>query len=155
MMREPAYALLKKPAAMPLKGRKVLVLGLGDSGLSVANWVAAQGGSPRVADTRAVPPRRKDFTGELHTGKFKASLLKDIDLVCISPGLSLEEEVVQAAVMRNIPVAGDIELFAWAARGKRLAVTGTNGKSTVTALTGHLLRSAVERHRVGEEFERV
>jgi len=142
MMREPAYALLKKPSAVPLKGKKVLVLGLGDTGLSAANWVAAQGGEARVADTRKVPPRANDLKGELHTGKFKAALLKDIDLVCISPGLSLEEELVQAAVAKNIPVVGDIELFAWAVKEKVLAITGTNGKSTVTALAGHLLRSA-------------
>jgi UDP-N-acetylmuramoylalanine--D-glutamate ligase len=146
MMREPAFSLLKKPSAMKLKGRRVLVLGLGDTGLSVANWVAREGGAVRAADTRAAPPRKKDFDGDLHTGKFKVSLLKDIDLLCISPGLSLEEEVVQTAIAKNIPVVGDIELFAWAVRGKnagkRLAVTGTNGKSTVTALTGHLLRSA-------------
>ena len=142
MMREPAFSLLKKPAAIPLKGKRVLVLGLGDTGLSVANWVEQEGGMVRAADTRAAPPRRNDFAGELHTGKFKSSLLKDIDLVCISPGLSLQEELIQAAVAKDIPVVGDIELFAWAAKGKVLAVTGTNGKSTVTALTGHLLRSA-------------
>ncbi len=142
MMREPAFSLLGKPSAVPLKGKKVLVLGLGDTGLSAANWVASEGGVVRAADTRAAPPRKKDFSGELHSGKFKASLLKDIDLVCISPGLSLEEEVIQAALAKGIPVVGDIELFAWAAAGKVLAVTGTNGKSTVTALTGHLLRSA-------------
>ena len=142
MMREPAFSLLKPPAPMALKGKRVLVLGLGDTGLSVATWVESEGGIVRAADTRAVPPRRKDFPGELHTGKFKASLLKDVDLVCISPGLALQEEVIQAAVAKNIPVAGDIELFAWTARGKKLAVTGTNGKSTVTALTGHLLRTA-------------
>jgi UDP-N-acetylmuramoylalanine--D-glutamate ligase len=146
MMREPAYALLGTPAAMPLKGRKVLVLGLGDTGLSVADWVTREGGTVRAADTRAVPPRMRDFAGELHAGKFEQSLLSDIDLVCISPGLSLREEVVQAAIARNIPVVGDIELFAWSVAGKNagktLAVTGTNGKSTVTALAGHLLRSA-------------
>ena len=142
MMREPAFSLLGKPSAVPLKGKKVLVLGLGDTGLSAANWVASEGGVVRAADTRAAPPRKKDFSGELHSGKFKASLLKDIDLVCISPGLSLEEEVIQAALAKGIPVVGDIELFAWAAAGRVLAVTGTNGKSTVTALTGHLLRSA-------------
>ena len=142
MMREPAYSLLRKPAAMPLKGKRVLVLGLGDTGLSVANWVEREGGVARAADTRAVPPRRGDFAGEFHAGKFKASLLKDVDLVCISPGLSLEEGLIQTALARSIPVVGDIELFAWSARGKVIAVTGTNGKSTVTALTGHLLRSA-------------
>jgi len=142
MMREPPFSLLRKPAAMKLPGRRVLVLGLGDTGLSVANWVASEGGIVRAADTRAAPPRQKDFPGELHTGKFKPSLLQGVDLVCISPGLSLEEEVIQAALAKDIPVVGDIELFAWAVRGKVLAVTGTNGKSTVTALTAHLLRSA-------------
>jgi len=146
MMREPAFSLLKQPSPMNLQGRRVLVLGLGDTGLSVANWVDSEGGIVRAADTRAAPPRKKDFSGDLHTGKFKASLLKDIDLVCVSPGLSLQEELIQAALAKNIPVVGDIELFAWAARGKSsstvLAVTGTNGKSTVTALIGHLLRSA-------------
>jgi UDP-N-acetylmuramoylalanine--D-glutamate ligase len=142
MMREPAFSLLRKPSAMKLRGKQVLVLGLGDTGLSVANWVRSKGGIVRAADTRAAPPREKEFSGELHTGKFSVSLLQDVDLVCISPGLSLQEELIQTALARNIPVVGDIELFAWFAEGKVLAVTGTNGKSTVTALTGHLLRAA-------------
>jgi len=143
MMREPAFSLLKKPAPVALRGKRVLVLGLGDTGLSVVNWVKRQEGSVRIADTRSAPPHGEKLAGEeIHTGKFKTSLLKDIDLVCISPGLSLEDEIVQAASAKNIPVLGDIELFAWQATGKRIAVTGTNGKSTVTALAGHLLRSA-------------
>jgi UDP-N-acetylmuramoylalanine--D-glutamate ligase len=146
MMREPAFSLLKKPSAMTLRDKRVLVLGLGDTGLSVANWVKSEGGIVRAADTRTAPPRKKDFSGELHAGRFKASLLKDIDLVCISPGISLEEDVIQAALAKDIPVVGDIELFAWAVgeenAGKVIAITGTNGKSTVTALAGHLLRSA-------------
>ena len=145
-MREAAFSLLKMPAPMQLRGKRVLVLGLGDTGLSVANWVQREGGIVRAADTRSAPPRGKDFSGELHGGPFKGSLLRDIDLVCISPGLSLEEELIQSALAKNIPVVGDIELFAWAVgrenAGKVLAVTGTNGKSTVTALAGHLLRSA-------------
>jgi UDP-N-acetylmuramoylalanine--D-glutamate ligase len=143
MMREPAFSLLRKPAPMALKGKQVLVLGLGDTGLSVARWVESQGGRVRVADTRVSPPHGKSLPKEkVFTGKFKTTLLKDVDLVCVSPGLSLAEPVIQAAVAKSLPVVGDIELFAWAARGKRIAVTGTNGKSTVTALTGHLLRSA-------------
>ena len=145
-MRQAPFSMLAQPQPMALAGKRVLVLGLGDTGLSVANWVKDQGGQTRVADTRAAPPRKKDFSGELHTGKFKTALLKDVDLLCISPGISLQEQLVQAARERNIPVVGDIELFAWAASGasssKVLAITGTNGKSTVTALTGHLLRSA-------------
>ena len=146
MMREPAFSLLRKPSAMKLRDKRVLVLGLGDTGLSVAKWASDQGGLVRVADTRTAAPRKKEFSGELHAGKFKLALLKGVDLVCISPGLSLQEEIVQAAFARGIPILGDIELFAWDVRAhageKVLAVTGTNGKSTVAALTGHLLRAA-------------
>jgi UDP-N-acetylmuramoylalanine--D-glutamate ligase len=127
---------------MALGGKRVLVLGLGDTGLSVALWVERNGGTPRVADTRAVPPRKKDYRGELRCGPFSPALLEGVDLVCISPGLPLEEPLIVEATQRRIPVVGDVELFAWHNAAKVLAITGTNGKSTVTALTGHLLRGA-------------
>ena len=145
MMREPAFSLLAPPGAFPLKGRRVLVLGLGDTGLSVAQWVQRHGGIVRAADTRKAPPRKSEYAGELVTGSFKASLLKGVDLVCVSPGLALTDSIFLEAAEKQIPVVGDIELFAWDVRktkAKVLAITGTNGKSTVTALTGHLLRSA-------------
>jgi len=127
---------------MALAGRRVLVLGLGDTGLSAALWVERSGGTPRVADTRAAPPRKNDYRGELRCGPFSPALLEGVDLVCISPGLPLEEPLIVEARHRRIPVLGDVELFAWQNAAKVLAITGTNGKSTVTALTGHLLRSA-------------
>ena len=141
MMREPASSLLPVPKRTSLSGKRVLVLGLGDSGLSAARWIEHQGGQARVADTRASPPRRKDFRGELHLGPFARNLLEGVDLVCLSPGLSLEEEVIRVAVAAGVPVLGDIELFAWHNRQPVLAITGTNGKTTVTSLTGHLLRA--------------
>jgi UDP-N-acetylmuramoylalanine--D-glutamate ligase len=146
MMREPPFALLRKPVPMELRGKAALVLGLGDTGLSAAAWIESQGGRVRVADTRDTPPRKADFKGELHAGPFRSALLDGIELVCISPGLSLEEEIVREALQRRIPVLGDIELFAWHVRGrtraKVIAITGTNGKSTVTSLAAHLLRTA-------------
>ena len=141
MMREPAFQLLPTPTPTPLVGRRVLVLGLGDTGLSLARWIEREGGSVRMADSRRDPPRRKDFAGELHTGAFSTALLDDVDVVCVSPGLALQEKVIVEAAARRLPVLGDIELFAWHARQPVLGVTGTNGKSTVTALAGHLLRS--------------
>jgi UDP-N-acetylmuramoylalanine--D-glutamate ligase len=145
-MREPFFNLLPRPAPIALAGRRVLVLGLGDSGLSAARWVLRQGGVVRVADTRAAPPRARDFAGELHTGDFTPNLLEGVDLVCVSPGLPLRQPLIEAALARGVPVVGDIELFAWtvraAAASRVLAITGTNGKTTVTALTGHLLRAA-------------
>jgi len=142
MMREPAFSLLEKPVPISLRGRRVLVLGLGDTGLSAARWVERSGGVPRVADTRPSPPRKRDFHGELRTGPFGNPLLEGVDLVCISPGLALDDPLIIEAMRRRIPVVGDVELFAWQNTAKVLAITGTNGKSTVTALTGHLLRSA-------------
>ena len=146
MMREPPFSLLRKPPPLELKGARLLVLGLGDSGLSVARWAGREGARVRAADTRDAPPRKQDFKGELHTGAFQASLLDDVDLVCVSPGISLEEKIVRDALQRRIPIVGDIELFAWHVRGKTrskvLGITGTNGKTTVTSLTGHLLRTA-------------
>ncbi|MDH4175220.1 MAG: UDP-N-acetylmuramoyl-L-alanine--D-glutamate ligase, partial [Betaproteobacteria bacterium] len=129
-MREPAFQLLPRPEPMALAGRRVLVLGLGDTGLSVARWVERQGGQARVADTRAAPPRAADFAGELRIGAFSPALLEGVDLLCISPGLSLQEDVVGAAIGRGVPVLGDVELFAWHVRARGaarvLAVTGTN-----------------------------
>ncbi len=146
-MRQPHFSMLPAPQATALAGKRVLVLGMGDSGLSAANWVKAQGGKARVADSRKAPPRLKDFAGcETAAGRLDASLLDGVDLVCKSPGLALSEPVVGEALARGIPVLGDIELFAWHVRAqagsKVLAITGTNGKTTVTALTGHLLKAA-------------
>ena len=146
-MREPPFQSLLRPHPVALAGKRVLVLGLGDTGLSVARWLVARGGIARVADTRAAPPRAADLGAgtELVTGAFSPALLERIDLVCISPGLSLEETIVREALARGVPVLGDIELFAWEVRRtptKVLAITGTNGKTTVTALAAHLLRAA-------------
>jgi len=146
MMREPAFGLLRKPLPEALRSKTVLVLGLGDTGLSVARWVESEGGRVRVADTRAAPPRKPDFRGDFVAGRFTTALLEGVDLVCISPGLSLQEPLVSEAASRGVPVLGDVELFAWHVRGstrsKVIAITGTNGKTTVTALTTHLLQSA-------------
>ncbi|HZE59719.1 MAG TPA: UDP-N-acetylmuramoyl-L-alanine--D-glutamate ligase [Burkholderiales bacterium] len=140
MMREPAFQLLPRPARTDLAGKRVLVLGLGDTGLSVARWAEQHGARVRVADTREAPPRQ--FAGDVRLGAFTPVLLEEVDLICISPGLSLADPLIDEALARGLPVLGDVELFAWQNRAPVLAVTGTNGKSTVTALAGHLLKTA-------------
>ncbi len=142
---------LPRPRRTELAGKRVLVLGLGDTGLSIARWVARQGATVRVADTRMKPPRldllkTKVPAAETHCGELSLRLLEGIDLLCVSPGLPLDQPVVAHAAANGLPVCGDVELFAWALqelrRAKVLAITGTNGKTTVTALAGHLLRGA-------------
>ena len=140
MMREPAFQLLPRPARTDLAGKRVLVLGLGDTGLSAARWAEKHGARVRVADTRSAAPRQ--FTGDVRLGPFTPALLEGVDLLCISPGLSLDDPLIGQALGRSIPIVGDIELFAWENREPVLAITGTNGKTTVTALVGHLMKSA-------------
>lgn len=144
---------------MNYQGKQVLVLGLGESGLAIALWLARCGASLRVADTRANPERlpqlqEKIPAAQFVAGHFAASLLDGIDFVALSPGLAPTrelEEITPAAAERNIPLWGEIELFAQALatlkeeRGyapKVIAITGTNGKTTVTSLTGLLCRRA-------------
>lgn len=145
---------------MNLKDRHVLVLGLGESGLAMARWLAHCGAIPRVADTRATPPGAEEFMAqvpqaELHLGAFEPSLLAGIELIAISPGLSQREPLVQEAKRRGIAITGEIELFAQGLRdlGERarcriIAITGTNGKTTVTTLCGALARAAGVRTEV-------
>jgi UDP-N-acetylmuramoylalanine--D-glutamate ligase len=144
---------------MNYDGKTALVLGLGESGLAMAQWLARCGARVRVADTRAEPQRLPalrtavpdaDFVG----GSFNAALVDGVDFVAVSPGLAPDRELAEiapAAGERGIPVWGEIELFAQALaslkaeRGyapKVIAITGTNGKTTVTSLTGLLCRRA-------------
>jgi UDP-N-acetylmuramoylalanine--D-glutamate ligase len=129
-------------------GRKALVLGLGDTGLSMAKWLSRGGATVRVADSRAQPPRLTDLKRSLpgvaaHCGPFRPETFVGVDLVALSPGISLAQAgVAQAAA--GVPVLGDIELFAQAigTESRVIAITGTNGKSTVTALVGAMAKSA-------------
>jgi len=146
------FGVLQKP--------HVLVLGLGESGLAMSRWCGLNGCRVRVADTREAPANLAFLQAELTTaefvgGPFSESLLDGIGLVAISPGLSPLESgtkaVLDAAAARGIPVWGEIELFAQALgylestsgyAPRVLAITGTNGKTTTTALAGRLVERA-------------
>ena len=132
------------PNLQPLAaGTRALVLGLGRTGVSCARYLSRRGLEVRVADTRGNPPglealREAGTAVELRIGAFETALLDDVAQVVVSPGLSVREPVVQEAGRRGLPVVGDIELFAREAQAPVAAVTGTNGKSTVTTLVSEL-----------------
>ncbi len=139
-----------------LQHHHVLVLGLGASGLAMARWCARGGARVTVADTRTAPPQLATLQRDVPAarfvaGAFAAELLRDgITAVFKSPGLSPADvaPVSDAAQASAIPVAGELALFAQALADlkasrdyapKVLAITGTNGKTTVTSLTGQLV----------------
>jgi UDP-N-acetylmuramoylalanine--D-glutamate ligase len=140
-------------------GKHFLVLGLGESGLAMAQWLVRCGAVVRVADTREAPERLAPLRDALPDvefigGEFTPALLDGIDTVAVSPGLAPTRElaaILPTAAERNIPVWGEIELFAQALAAlkderayapKVIAITGTNGKTTVTSLTGLLCKRA-------------
>jgi len=143
-----------------------LVLGLGDSGLAMARFLVARGATVHVADTRPNPPRLAALRSELPQaqfigGEFLPSLIDDVQLLALSPGLSptasAAAPLVEAANKRKIDVVGEIELFARelarlkAERNytpKIIGVTGTNGKTTTTRLVGQMINATGQRAEV-------
>src|SRR5256886_6475305 len=134
---------------MSYQGRNAVVLGLGKTGLSLARYLTRHGAGVRVADTRLAPPYAAELTRELpgisiETGPFSPSTFGGADLIAISPGLSQDHPALREAIDGGVELVGDVELFARALppAQKVLAITGTNGKTTVTALTGALMQAA-------------
>ncbi len=127
--------------------KRALVVGLGLSGLSSARFLVRHGYVVTVVDSRAQPPGLGALHAELpdvnvHTGSLDAALFRDPGLLVVSPGISIKEPVIAAACARGIEPVGDIELFARVARAPVLAITGVNGKSTVTSLVGQMCQEA-------------
>ncbi len=132
-----------------LKDKKVLVLGLGDTGLSALHWLERQGAILSVADSRVNPPSvdhvmKRMPQVQIYTGAFDSAMFRQADLIVISPGVAISEPAVQAAIQAGIPVIGDVELFAQyrPKESKVIAITGSNGKTTVTSLVGEICKEA-------------
>lgn len=147
----------------PMQGQNILILGLGASGLAMARWCVRCGAEVTVADTRAAPPQLPTLQQELPqarfvAGAFDASLVegKDLHAVYRSPGLSPQAiaPVLVAASACGISAGGELSLYSMALAALRashgyapavLAITGTNGKTTVTSLTGQLVERSGQR----------
>lgn len=124
-----------------------VVVGLGKTGLACARHLVGRGDRVIVIDSRERPPGLPDLRRtlpdvEVRLGGFDEGVLSLADRLIVSPGVSLREPFVAAALRRNLTVLGDIELFAVAARAPIVGITGSNGKSTVTELVAAILRQA-------------
>jgi len=138
---------------------KTVIVGLGKTGLSCARYLHARQRRVTVIDSRSAPPEIAALKQlapeiEIRVGGFDVSVLEDAVEVVSSPGVSLREPMLQAAMRRGIPIVGDIELFARSANAPIAGITGTNGKSTVTSLVAHMATHAGKRALAGGNLGR-
>ena len=126
-----------------LNKRRALVVGLGRTGLSCVRFLYNKGVEVSVTDSRDLPPMYRVLCEELpdvkiHTGAFEERMFLSADFIVVSPGVALHEPAIKRAREQGIEVIGDIELFLREIDAPILAITGSNGKSTVTALVGDM-----------------
>ncbi|MDY0292002.1 MAG: UDP-N-acetylmuramoyl-L-alanine--D-glutamate ligase [Desulfuromonadaceae bacterium] len=138
---------------LDLKGKHIVVAGGGLSGIAAANFCSSRGARVSLSDTR----HANEITGlpqldpsiELECGGHTEPLFLCADLIILSPGIPLHVPVINRALQAGIPVWGEIELASRFLNIPVLAITGTNGKSTVTSLCGHILRHCGEQVFIG------
>jgi len=133
---------------------RVLVVGLGKTGLSVARFLAHQGIELAVADSRESPPALAELRERLpdvavFLGGFDPSVFARATHLIVSPGVALETPALRYAITKDMRILGDLDLFACMAKAPVIAITGANGKSTVTTLVGLMAEADGRRVRVG------
>ncbi|HUW99091.1 MAG TPA: UDP-N-acetylmuramoyl-L-alanine--D-glutamate ligase [Acidiferrobacter sp.] len=124
--------------------RQAIVVGLGDTGLSCVPYLRDAGYDLLVCDSRSAPPLMARLQEQhpgvpLLTGPFPEHVFLGADLIVVSPGVSVKEPAIAAAARSGVAIIGDVELFARACDAPVIAITGSNGKSTVTTLVGDML----------------
>lgn len=134
--------------------KKYVVVGLGQTGLSVVHFLNEQGANWCAVDTRADPPGiaalRAEFSNnDIHTGPLELKYFQGVDEVVLSPGLSPHQPVLEDLAQQGIPIIGDIELFARTHLGRVVGITGSNAKSTVTTLVAKMVEKAGLAMRMG------
>ncbi len=139
-------AVMKKQSDVEHSSRQVVVVGMGSTGLSCTQYLLARGHRVILMDTRELPPMISRLRGEFadleqYLGGLDAQVLARADQIILSPGLSIKEPAIANAIAAGVEVIGDIELFARSVTAPVLAVTGSNGKSTVTAMLAEMLRA--------------
>ncbi|WP_240905501.1 UDP-N-acetylmuramoyl-L-alanine--D-glutamate ligase [Thiorhodococcus mannitoliphagus] len=144
---------LQTPPSVAPQG-KILVVGLGKTGLSCLRYLQSKGVVAAVTDSRERPPGLDTLQTQMpevaaFIGGFEPDVFASASELVVSPGVAVAEPLIQQAVARGVPVVGDVELFARDAQAPLCAITGSNGKSTVTSLVGLMARLAGRAVAVG------
>ena len=140
---------------MDVKGKRVLVVGLGKSGVASALYLESRGARVTVSDSKSEDQLREEIPALLdrgvvvETGKHGERTFRDQDLIVVSPGVPIDVQPLQNARRLNIPVIGEIELAAQSLQGQIVAITGSNGKTTTTTLAGEIIASGGAKALVG------
>jgi len=134
--------------------RRTLIVGLGKTGLSCVRYLSGQGREIAVADSRLQPPGLDELKASwpdvpVYLGDFDEALFAGFNELVVSPGISIAEPAIAGAAARGARIRGDIDLFADAADAPIIAITGSNGKTTVTSLVGEMARAAGRNVQVG------
>ena len=130
---------------MDVKGKRVLVVGLGKSGVAAALFLQARGARVSVSDAKTEEELRSEIPALLdkgitvETGGHGNRTFRDQDLIVVSPGVPYDVAQLQQARTQGVPVIGEVELASQFLRGHIVAITGSNGKTTTTALTGEVI----------------
>lgn len=133
---------------MELKGKKVLVVGLGKSGLAAALFLRRKGAQVTVSDVRSAEALANDIPALLdeginvEAGGHGLLTFRRQDLIVVSPGVPLDTPELTQVRSFGLPIIGELELAARFLKGKTLAITGSNGKTTTTTLVGEILKAA-------------
>lgn len=136
-----------------LRGAKVAVLGAARSGLAVARLLHAHGAQVLVSDIKPIDPNIEKAMKAMPEIEYEfgehSDKVPDSDMICISPGIPLTIPILQEARKFNIPVAGELEVACWFNTAPVIAITGSNGKTTTTSLTGNIFKRHFQRVIVG------
>src|SRR2546423_3305163 len=140
---------------MELKNKRVLVVGLGRSGVAAAFFLKDQGARVTVSDVKTEAELQKEIPAlldrgiSLEAGRHGERTFRDQDLIVVSPGVPSDQPQLQQARALGIPVIGEVELACRFLQGKIIAITGSNGKTTTTTLVGEILSKSGKKTLVG------
>lgn len=141
---------------MQIDGKKIVVLGLGKSGVAAARYCAINGAQVVIADSATKDSLQQSISQlddlkniKLCVGGYSADNFQDADIIVVSPGVPIEQPEMKQSIIRGIPIVSEMELALHHCHRPIIAVTGTNGKSTTTALVGEMLKMAGNKVLVG------